>query len=317
MGNFNKKEVVFPVNSNSQRLLRIPITDDEKVEGRETFILTLTDVNNSDSSKISINKSFELTIFDDDTNSDLLLTEFLADPPAGIEGDANMDGERSASQDEFVEFWNSSDSNFDLTGMVIYDGNLLRHKIPDSTILQPNQRLVIFGGGTLPDDLGDDTIVQRASTGRLSLDNAGDRIILRDSLNEIVAFYEYGTEASNDQSMVLCPLEKGGSYVGHLSIVDSLSFSPDKLHTCELLIDVQEIYEKLVKIYPNPASYQLTVELPEDLPLEHGIRLLDLQGRVVATSTNRQILVQNFPKGLYFLRVATDRGVIVKKVFIE
>ena len=36
----------------------------------------------------------------------IVINEFLADPPSGLVGDANQDGTRHASQDEFVELFN-------------------------------------------------------------------------------------------------------------------------------------------------------------------------------------------------------------------
>ena len=163
IGNFTTQTVIFPVNSNSQRLLSIPITNDAEIEGQETFIFTITNVNAPDSNQISINQSFELTIFDDDNDFGLILTEFLADPPNGLIGDANGDGERNASQDEFLEFLNVTNEAIDLSGIAIYDADLLRHQIPDSTIIQPNQLFLVFGGGEINQTF-DNVIVQKASS---------------------------------------------------------------------------------------------------------------------------------------------------------
>ncbi len=316
LDNFTSQVVNFPVNSNSQRLLRIPITDDDDVEGKESFIFTITTVNNPDSNQISINKNFELTIFDDDTNSGLLLTEFLADPPTGIIGDANGDGERNASQDEFVEFLNITDSTIDLSGMAIYDSDVLRHKIRDSTFLQPNQLLVVFGGGTITES-SDEVIVQKASTNRLSLDNGGDRIILRDRLNEIIFFHEYGEEASNDQSIVICPIAPSGAYVDLTAIRATEPFSPGALHVCDVLDNTQEIYETAVKVYPNPTNNDLNIELSEELQLARGIELINIQGQTVLSTQHPKLSVQGLPNGFYLLKINTNRGTIVKKVITE
>ena len=47
---------------------------------------------------------------------DILINEVLADPPAGIAGDANHDGTRSATQDEFVELVNTTTRDIDISG---------------------------------------------------------------------------------------------------------------------------------------------------------------------------------------------------------
>lgn len=49
----------------------------------------------------------------------VIITEILANVPAGMEGDANADGVRDAAGDEFVELYNDSDSPVSLRGWTI------------------------------------------------------------------------------------------------------------------------------------------------------------------------------------------------------
>jgi len=314
LANFTPQTINFPINSNSQRRLTIPITDDNIIEGKETFIFSITSINTPDSNQISINKSFELTLFDDDTDFGLLLTEFLADPPLGIEGDANGDGERSASQDEFVEFLNISEEPIDLSGMAIYDSEALRHQIPEGTIISPNQLFLVFGGGTPTGDFGD-AVIQKATTTRLSLNNTSDRIIIRDSLNELVFFYEFGAEASDDQSLILCPVASDGDYVKHLNVGGTIS--PGTLHDCAIVNVVSNVFEKTIKIYPNPATNFFTVDLPEHIELIEGMDLINSQGQQVLSTSSHYLSVASLPKGSYFLKIKMNKGVVVKKVIVE
>ncbi len=314
--NFVPQTINFPINSNSQRRLTIPITNDNMIEGKETFIFSITSINAPDSNQISINKSFELTLFDDDTDFDLLLTEFLADPPLGIEGDANGDGERSASQDEFVEFLNSTDEPIDLSGMTIYDADALRHQIPNGTIIQPNQLFLVFGGGTITGDFGG-AVVQKANTNSLSLNNTSDRIIIRDSLNELVFFYEFGEEASSDQSIVLCPITPDGNYIRHTETVADLLLSPGNLHECMLVSSLSITYEKQVKVYPNPTNDFLTVDLPKNIGRLEEITLINSQGQQILSTSLNYLSVTTLPKGIYFLKTRIDKGLIVKKVIVD
>ncbi len=314
---FTSEMVIFPVNSNSQRLLSIPIADDVEIEGQETFIFTITNVNAPDSNQISINQSFELTIFDDDNEFGLILTEFLADPPNSLIGDANGDGVRNASQDEFLEFLNVSDEAIDLSGIAIYDADLLRHQIPDSTIIQPNQLFLVFGGGEIGSTF-DNAVVQKASSNRLSLANMGDRIMLRDSLQNILLLHDYGAEASNDESLVLCPIEKEADYIHHTAIGLGLRLSPGRLHDCmPFTVGISVLDNAAIKIYPNPTKNNLTIELSEDLELVQPTELLNLQGRIVLISTNNLLNVQHLPTGIYFLKIVTNQGISVKKVIVD
>lgn len=48
----------------------------------------------------------------------LVINEYMASPPAGIAGDANGDGTRSATQDEFVELVNSDTAPLNIGGFI-------------------------------------------------------------------------------------------------------------------------------------------------------------------------------------------------------
>ncbi|MEX0331127.1 MAG: lamin tail domain-containing protein [Puniceicoccaceae bacterium] len=63
-------------------------------------------------------------------------------------GDANGDGVRHNTRDQYIEIVNLSDYPVDMSGWRIGDDLADRHLIPDGTVLAPNQVLVVFGGGT-------------------------------------------------------------------------------------------------------------------------------------------------------------------------
>lgn len=65
----------------------------------------------------------------------LLINEVLADPPPGIDGDANGDGYRSSSGDDFVEIYNYGDEAADLWGVKIADDSGAFFSIPESVIV--------------------------------------------------------------------------------------------------------------------------------------------------------------------------------------
>lgn len=320
LGNFTAQTILFPVNSISQRRLTIPITNDTTFEGNETFIFSITSIQNPDSNQVSINNIFELTIFDDDFNLGLLLNEFLADPPLGVLGDANEDGERDAKQDEFLEFINVSDSIIDLSGMGIYDSEALRHRLPDSTFIKPNQLLLIFGGGTIGSSFNG-AITQTASTKDLSLGNSGDQIIIRDSTNNVIFFHEYGAEGGNDQSLTFC--QNYGNEIGpttlHADIDDGSLFSPGRLSNCVLneVTTILEVILPEIMVYPNPFNTQFYIELPEELKLDKAF-FMDMSGQTVFTfNRTGWIMVPNsLTDGFYFLKMKTDKGLIIKKCML-
>jgi len=75
----------------------------------------------------------------------------------------------------------------------------------------------------------------------------------------------------------------------------------------------------LVKIYPNPASTVVNVEVPE----KATIQMLDAEGRLVyfksdATANQKQeINTQELADGVYLIKIYTDSFVVVKKLVIN
>ena len=79
-------------------------------------------------------------------------------------GDANGDGLRHNTQDQYIEIVNLSDFPVDMSGWRIGDDLADRHLVPDGTILAPDQVLLVFGGGT-PLGIFGGAIVQLPSGG--------------------------------------------------------------------------------------------------------------------------------------------------------
>ncbi len=156
----------------------------------------------------------------------IILNEFLADPPAGTAGDANRDGTRHSSQDEFIELVNTGAADADLGGWHIADATRSRHVFPAGTVLPAGAALVIFGGGSPQGDFSGAT-VQTASTGTLSLNNSGDTISLITTQGDTVLSYQYGSEAGKDESLSRAP-DITGEFTRHSSIAAASGalFSP-------------------------------------------------------------------------------------------
>ena len=171
----------------------------------------------------------------------LVLNEALADPPDGAAGDANRDGSRSASQDEFVEIVNASEVDIDLGGHSLAarapgGGRTTRHVFTTGTILAPGTAAVVFGGAAQstfnPDDAAfGGAHVSTASTGGLSLLNSGATISLLDPSGAPVEELTYGEtggpDGDRDQSLARAP-DVTGSFSLHLSAAPdpARAFSP-------------------------------------------------------------------------------------------
>ena len=169
---------------------------------------------------------------------DVLINEFLADPPDGAAGDANRDGTRDAAQDEFIELVNTTTNDIDVGGYRIFTrgtgSDTLRHVFAPGTVLRPCTAVVVFGGGGASFNPNDPAfggaLVLKASTGSLGLVNGGGVITLQDQAGAIANLIQYGgssgLDADNNQSLTRSP-DLTGNFAQHLAASgNTRAFSP-------------------------------------------------------------------------------------------
>ena len=143
-----------------------------------------------------------------------IFNELHADPASDLPGDANGDGTRDFSDDEFVEIVNRTGDDVDISGWTLADGFSVRHTFPAGTLVFDGCSVVVFGGGT-PAGIFGNSLVQTASTGSVGLNNSGDDITLSNGLNT-VNMVSYGSAGNDNQSLTLDPDVTGTlPYVKH------------------------------------------------------------------------------------------------------
>jgi len=169
---------------------------------------------------------FNLFFTQQECGATILINEFLADPPVGLEGDANRDGVTSNKDDEFVEIVNFGNTLIDISNWYLKDNVAVRHIFAPNTLLGPLECLVIFGGGN---PSGFDVKVVVSSSGELSLNNNGDVISLFDSNNHLIDQVIYGSEGGKDQSLTRYP-DGSGTWQLHtlLNQGNILRYSPGR-----------------------------------------------------------------------------------------
>src|ERR1051325_2261728 len=163
---------------------------------------------------------------------DLVINEVLADPPEGPTGDANHDGTRDGSQDEFIEIVNATASDIDISNFELLargtggSQDTLRHRFAQGRILPAGGAIVVFGGGTFDPTnaaFGGAQVV-KASTGGLALVNGGGVVTLRDTTGAVVSLFSYGgstnLNADANQSLTRSPDITGG-FVLHTAAAGS------------------------------------------------------------------------------------------------
>lgn len=152
----------------------------------------------------------------------IVINEILADPDSDVNGDGTTD----TQDDEFVEIYNSGATAIDISGWTIEDGFGIRHTFPVSTIVQPDEGIVVFGGGS---PTGIPSLVQIASTGTLGINNGGDNIQLYDNSSTLIDSYSFGS-STNDVSYARSP-DYSGSFVLHTAIAGNpVNYSPGRFN---------------------------------------------------------------------------------------
>ena len=163
----------------------------------------------------------------------VVINEILADP----DEDSNGDGILSTDDDEFIEIINNTGVTQDISNWTIEDATEVRHTFNANTLLNSNESIVVFGGGT---PTGINGLVQITSS--LSLNNTGDDVILRNSSGEIVDQYSFGSEGNSGTSLARHP-DITGSFVLHTDIIsNSVSFSPGTKNSDGTPLPIELIY---------------------------------------------------------------------------
>jgi uncharacterized protein (TIGR03437 family) len=147
----------------------------------------------------------------------VIINEVLADPSGSkatdLQGDANHDGVRSGSEDEFVELVNSTGAGINISGWTVLTHSSTstretkRHTFAANTTLRAGQAIVVFGGGTFnpSDGVFGCAQVVKASSGRLSLTNTALTVRIRDGSGNLVTQLSYGSEGNKNQSLTRSP----------------------------------------------------------------------------------------------------------------
>ncbi|HKR58249.1 MAG TPA: lamin tail domain-containing protein, partial [Pyrinomonadaceae bacterium] len=168
----------------------------------------------------------------------IVINEVLADPPDGLAGDANHDGVRNSSEDEFLELFNAGTAT-NMTGWTIRTRSLggtnetVRHTFTSGTILLADEVIVLFGGGDFdPSNPAFGCIrVHKTSTAGLSLVNSGLTVVVRDAAGDLVTEFTYGgstgLEGDENQSLTRSP-DVIGAFAQHTAAAGASGrrFSP-------------------------------------------------------------------------------------------
>ncbi|MDB4299212.1 lamin tail domain-containing protein, partial [Flavobacteriaceae bacterium] len=208
-------------NWDTPQTITITGLDDSDVDGDIDVTITVAvDDALSDDSYDGLSATTTVTNEDNELPP-LIINEFLADP----DGDANGDGTTNTGDDEFIEIYNNTLSDIDVSGYMINDSSGLRHTFPSGSVIPAGEVIVVFGGGT-PTNIP--CLSQTASVGFLGLNNSGDTITLFDASSVVVTSYSYGSEGGDNQSLGR-NVDITGDFIKHSQITSNpVDFSPGR-----------------------------------------------------------------------------------------
>ena len=155
----------------------------------------------------------------------LIISEVLADPPSGLAGDANQDGECDPYEDEFIELYNAGPVPIALAGWRLGDAGPLSgyFHFSSDAVIDPGSYVVLFGGGnpsgfTIPVYTDDGTIGD-------GLTDTGESIHLIDDHGHEISFLSQSAWP-NAQSLV-CTSPDDEAFVPHKTASQTKApFSP-------------------------------------------------------------------------------------------
>ena len=103
----------------------------------------------------------------------------------------------------------------------------------------------------------------------------------------------------------------GGPYNRSYYYIDNVSVSIDSISWLTAPTEINEINE--ISIYPNPTTGLVTIKAEE----VKNIEVINIKGKQVYTGTETQINLSSQPKGMYIIKVITNKQSITRKLMKE
>lgn len=163
------------------------------------------------------------------SKADVRLEEVYAKVSPGLLGDANRNGVREVWADEFVEIINNGFSPVNISGWLLTDESNDAFVFPPGTIINPGERLVVFGSGDpaiiAREFRGIKVFLDDGSIGN-GLNDTGDTVFLFDNngnLIDLVSNADVPGGWDNDQSIAR---DESGHWVQHEELPGVDIYSP-------------------------------------------------------------------------------------------
>jgi hypothetical protein len=112
---------------------------------------------------------------------------------------------------------------------------------------------------------------------------------------------------------ILPPIPNLYAHIGTTLVIDNVSVSGGTLG-----INSETNFESSFKVYPNPVYDVFSLEKPEQIQIQQ-IHLFSNLGKEITRFSGSQSIfdVSGINPGLYFLKLNTNQGVVIKKIVIK
>ncbi|MEM9992125.1 MAG: T9SS type A sorting domain-containing protein, partial [Bacteroidota bacterium] len=190
---------------------------------------------------------------------------------------------------------------------------------------------------------GIDTRVDQILTGYTApvvIEIAGGRKILTGSESRDLLLYDFDRTTPLTDSFALEASTFGGIREGVITRPAAADINGDgkldllvgnargglSLYTTDLVVDsttvsTQELGVVQMQLFPNPVQELLTVELANSSAEQAQVELYNLNGELVmskrAIGERVQLAVGTLPKGVYCIKLQTERGVVLRKIVVQ
>jgi hypothetical protein len=251
------------------------------------------------------------------SQAQVVINEVYYNPANGLQGDANGDGVRSASQDEFVELVNRTATVINVSSWTLADADGIFFTVPLNTNLAAHQALVVFGGGLPNGNFGHAKVFIK----NLGLNNADNLLVLRDGNATKIDSMAYKANDGVGVSLTRNPDVTGNfedfSQIGNGTILFSPGLTSDLKSFETILSGVNEVINTThFKCFPNPVtkSFSYTSSYTSLLKLS----LIDVTGNVFPVTYDATfIMLPDFiSPGVYWLKIDVEDGVLMHKIVV-
>lgn len=209
----------------------------------------------------------------------VVINEFLAKNTSDVKNEFNL-------YEDWIELYNTGNIPLSLGGYYLSDdySNKTKYAFPSNTVIQPNSFLIVWA-----DNLSGGSQLHA----NFKLSDTGEEIMLSDGLTGVLDSVSFGTQNS-DISSGRCP-----DGIGPFSV---LNFPSHGMTNCAVGLN-ENVLKGFIKIFPNPATHQVTIEMNNTLIKEVSI-YNNLGSKVIATEMNGSsiINIESLPAGIYFVK---------------